>query len=340
MKFPLCIFLLLPLAFISCDNKKKKGAKSSTPPAAHTPQAPAPAQTVWRLTELPGTWTLTGFAEDADLSGMAAWDIQHCLVCTDEKSNIQPGLIDRSAHTITAGAAFPLLPGAPKKTETDCEGVAVSHPDKCYYVTGSHGVAKKSGDLQPSRSHVFRIPVNAATGTPDTNAVQAGSLMPWLMQNPVLSPSINKDLQHDGFNIEGLTWKDGKLWFGVRAPNIGGEIFVIEAVPASLFTPTPVATLHRLQAGTGLGIREIAALKDGFLILTGESNSDTGPDKQFRLYRWTPGQPPEFVGPLPAAEGKAEGLYVLDETNGAVDVLVIYDSGPSGGPHAYRISKL
>ena len=85
--------------------------------------------------------------------------------------------------------------------------------------------------------------------------------------------------------------------------------------------------------------REIAALKNGFLLITGEANSDTGPDNEFRFYRWQPGHEPEFAGTLPAAEGKAEGLYVLDETAASVDVLVIFDSGPAGGPHAYRLAR-
>ena len=331
------LLLLLPFAFLACDGKKSDQKKSAS--GASTPVQPAPSGSRWKIAELPARWKFTGFHEDKDLSGMAAWDDKHCLICTDEKHNIQPGLLDRAAGTVVAGEGFSLLPGVTGKAETDAEGVAVSPNEKCYYVTGSHGVAKKSGELQPSRCHVARIPVDPATGLPQPNAVQSGSLLPWVKQDPVLGSSVGRDLQHDGFNIEGLTWKDDKLWFGVRAPNINGSLFVIEAQPASLFTENPVAKLHRLPVGPGLGIREIAALKEGFLFIAGEANSDLGPDNEFRLYRWNPGKEPEFVGTLPAADGKAEGLFILEETADHVDALVVFDSAPGGGPRAYRLTR-
>jgi hypothetical protein len=229
-----------------------------------------------------------------------------------------------------------LLPGG--GNEVDAEGVAVSHGDSCYYVTGSHGVGRKNGEMQASRCTVFRVPVHAGTGEP-SGAADQGSLLPWVRGHAVLGPSVGQPLQANGFNIEGLTHRDGRLWFGVRAPNLGGDTFVIEAAPASLFGGPPQATLHRLPVGPGLGIREITALREGFLVVTGTAASDAGRDDSFAVWFWTPGGRPRFAGELPALPAKAEGLYLLNETADHVDALVICDGTGGGSPKAYRIPR-
>ena len=319
--------LLLSLSLNSCE-------QATAPRPSETPGAPASAaRNAGAITEL-SKWSTRGFQEDKDLSGMASWDGLHCLVCSDELRIIQTGVI--SGTTISGGSAITLLPGDGK--EVDAEGVTVARDEGCYYVTGSHGVGKKSGEMQASRSTVFRVPVNAATGEP-AGAVQAGSLLPWVQGNSVLGTSVGQSLQANGFNIEGLAHKAGKLWFGVRAPNLNGDTFVIEAVPSSFFGGSPQASLHRMKVGTGLGIREIAALKDGFLIVTGAAASDVGRDESFALWFWNPGGGARFIGELPDPAGKAEGLYILDDAADHVDVLVIFDGASGGSPRAYRVAR-
>lgn len=327
MKIPLLLAAAwLPLCLISCEqNTASHSTRSGAPPAAVAGGG--------AITEL-RRWSLRGFQEDKDLSGMASWDGVHCLVCSDELRAIQPGII--RGTTITGGPAITLLPG--KGSEVDAEGVAAARGESCYYVTGSHGVGKKSGEMQASRCTVFRVPVNPSTGEPG-GGVEAGSLMPWVQANAVLGPSAGQSLQQNGFNIEGLAHKDGKLWFGVRAPNVGGDTFVIEASPASIFRGAPQATLHRLTVGPGLGIREIAALRDGFLIVTGAAASDVGRDDSFALWFWTPGGGARLAGELPNPSGKAEGLYILDDAANHVDVLVIFDGASGGAPGSYRVAR-
>ncbi len=321
---------LLPF-LSSCEQNT---ASHSTPPDSTARGAPSSAaRNGGSITEL-GRWSTRGFHEDKDLSGMASWDGVHCLVCSDELRVIQAGIINGT--TITGGPAITLLDGDGK--EVDAEGVAVARGEGCYYVTGSHGVGKKSGKMQASRCTVFRVPVNPATGEP-RGGVDTGSLMPWVQSNPVLGRSAGRSLQENGFNIEGLAHKDGKLWFGVRGPNVNGDAFVIEAGPASLFGGAPQATLHRLNVGPGLGIREIAALRDGFLIVTGAAPSDVGRDDSFALWLWNAGGGARLLGELPNPSGKAEGLYILDDAADHVDVLVIFDGASGGGPKAYRAAK-
>lgn len=318
------------LLLVSCEQQANSRGMGSRAEAAASG---------WSVALLPQRWSMRGFQEDKDLSGMAAWDAAHCLVCSDELRFIQTGSLDRNRGTITAGASIPLLPGDSGKNEVDAEGVAAARSEGCYYVTGSHGVGKKRGDFQPSRCNVIRIPVNPATGEAQSGGVQTASLLSWVQKDPVLGSSVGRSLQQNGFNIEGLTWKDERLWFGVRAPNVNGDAFIIEASGPSIFSGRPQATLHRLTVGPGLGIREIAALREGFLIVTGEAASDVGKDDSFAFFRWKPGGAAAFIGELPSPSGKAEGLFILDEGPGHIDVLVIFDGAPAGGPKAYRLTK-
>ncbi len=313
------------------------------------PAVTAPASG-WTITAVPDAWRFSGYVEDKDLSGIAVTpDFKHCLICTDEGDGIQMGIMDRKALTVTAGATIDLLPEVNvPKTEVDTEGVAWMASDKCFYVTGSHGVSKKKGDFDASRCHIIRIPT-AADGAPLQAGVQVGSLLPWVEKNSTLSSNVRQPLQLNGFNIEGLAAKDGKLWFGVRGPNLKGDAFVIEATPASLFTPTPEATLHALSIGNGMGVRELVGVKEGFLILTGNACAEAtkkqpetmapGEDQTFRLFIWKPGTPPRLIGDVPQPSAKAEGMLLLDETESTIDILMLFDSAPAGGPRAYRISK-
>jgi Protein of unknown function (DUF3616) len=320
----------LVLSLTSCDER------ASRPDVEVRASA---ASIGWSIGKLPQRWSLSGFQEDKDLSGIAAWDATNCMVCSDELRVIQTGRMDRNGGTVVAGRAISLLPGKGGKTEVDAEGVAVSREDACYYVTGSHGVGKKKGDFQQSRCNVVRIPVDPATGEPDAAGVRTVSLTPWVQGNPELAGSLGQSLQTNGFNIEGLAWKGGKLWFGVRSPNVNGDAFVIEADSKKLFSGPPEAQLHRLTVGPGLGIREIAALREGFLIVAGEALSDVGKDDAFYLFLWKPGAAPLQIGGLPSPSGKAEGLFILEEADRYVDILVIFDGEARGGPKAYRITK-
>jgi hypothetical protein len=88
----------LAVGLTACDKKKPGGKK---PEASSTPiTAPAPASSSWQVTLLPEAWSMTGFEEDKDLSGMDSWDGVRGLVCSDELRFIQTGIIQN--HRITA----------------------------------------------------------------------------------------------------------------------------------------------------------------------------------------------------------------------------------------------
>jgi hypothetical protein len=311
------------------------------------------AEAPWRMKLTDEPWKLTGFANDLDLSGIASADGRHCLVGSDESFSIQPGRIDPATRHIEALPAVPLLPPhlLTAKTEVDIEGVAWSAADSCYYVTGSHGLGKKKGEVQESRSRVFRIPFDAATGTIQPAAIRFATLRGVLEGFPETKPFLLKPLQQNGLNIEGLTVSGNRLYFGLRAPNVENLGYVVEVDPASLFDGEGAAPrLHPVELGPQRGIREIATLAKGFLILTGNASAETskqfpetlapGPDKHFELLYWNPADDPQtsHIGSIPAAgKGKAEALLIQNESPERIDLLVLFDSLPGGGPLALRL---
>jgi hypothetical protein len=296
-------------------------------------------------------WHLAGFDNALDLSGIATSNGTHVLVGSDESFYVQPGEIDAGKRRIESRrpVALPVRKGG--GAEVDIEGVAFSKDDHAYYVVGSHGVGKKKGDFQEDRHSIYRVPVDS-DGRVRKDKILRASLLPWLERTPLLEPHLKQPLQRNGLNIEGLACSGGRLYFGLRAPNKDGRGMVIEAAPAEIFGGKPrELTVHEIALPKGRGIREIAAVRDGFLILTGNASAEAskkfpttmaaGPDTDFDLLHWSGGGSPaaRMVGRLPRNGGKAEALLVLVDGESHAEVLVIFDGLQGGEPLTIRVLR-
>lgn len=307
----------------------------------------------WRMEKLSDEWSCAGFENSLDLSGIAAADRRHCLIGSDESFYVQPGVINFETKRIESRRpiALPLVSEDTEQVEVDIEGVSYSNREKAYFVVGSHGVGKKKGDLQPERHAVHRIPWDEKRNEVNVHGIKRASLMPWILATPKLAPFVNRALQQNGLNIEGLACLEEMLYFGLRSPNKKGKSFVIELSVSELFDGRPRALIvHELKVGEGRGIRELVSVKGGFLILTGNSSAEAtkkipetlaeGPDEHFDLFFWDGTHDlPEVIGALQKTGGKAEGMLVLDETKTHIDLLILYDSLPGGLPVSLRIFR-
>jgi len=308
----------------------------------------------WQMKVVGETWHLAAFEESLDLSGIASADMRHCLVGSDESFYIQPGLIDSGKNRIESRRPIPLIPTtqADKNTEVDIEGVTWSPRDSSYYVTGSHGLGKKKADFQPARNTLYRIPFNTAKSEINPASIRSASLLPLLEKFPETASFVRRPLQQNGLNIEGLTTSNGRLYFGLRAPNIDGRGFIIDVDPAAVFDDkNDKPHVHSVDLGTGRGIREIAAIHDGFLIITGNASAEAskkfpetqapGPDDRFEALHWNPadGSRTTRLGELPRNGGKAEGILLLEQTTHTIELLVIFDSLPGGAPLTLRLTR-
>jgi len=140
------------------------------------------------------------------------------------------------------------------------------------------------------------------------------------------------------------------LFVGLRGPNLDGNAFVLEVGANYVFAgkSQPSYTLHRLQMGPGLGVREIVAVRSGFLLIAGNSASepsekytqsvDYDQDREFLLVYWDgAGSEVHKIGPIPDVVGKAEAMLVLEEAQDHVTVLVLFDGPRQGRPTIYRL---
>jgi hypothetical protein len=312
----------------------------------------ATARAEWRMEILPDEWHLAGFENSLDLSGLAAANDTQCLVGSDEMFHIQPGVIDRANHRIESRRPIALpLESDGGKLEIDIEGVAFSPDEQAYFVVGSHGLGKKKGDFQPDRHSIYRVPVDPRTGLVRKDGIRRGSLLPWLTKTPLLAPHVKQPLQQNGLNIEGLTWSEGKLFFGLRAPHKDGRGLVVELATGELFDGKPgPLKVHAIPVAKGRGIREMAAVRGGFIVLTGNASAEAskkipqtaapGPDTRFELLFWNGRDEAAVkIGQLPENGGKGEALLVLDDTGSHLDLLVVFDGLLGGEPLGVRLHR-
>ena len=318
----------------------------------------APTPRKWGITAVAQPVVTEGsFAGNADMSGGATLDGGGLLVISNETRCAQIARLTKDPWRLTAGEQIPLNPPQ-GKDECDFESVAVDPSTQFYYVLGSHGVSKKKGNARPEQEALFRLPVDPATKLPapiQSTPPPSVSLRTWLQRVPGIGESLGKPLQLNGLNLEGLACKHGNLFIGCRSPHRNGEIAILEVEAAVLFSqPTtawPLPTIHWLPLGKGLGVRDLAPVQSGFLVLAGDSGAVTTPkfpvsenytgDKEFSLFLWQPGQPESVtsIGKLPSVKASAEGLIVLEETPEIISILILHDGAYNGGPTLFSLNK-
>jgi Protein of unknown function (DUF3616) len=176
--------------------------------------------------------------------------------------------------------------------ELDLEGVAYDPSTRHFYAVGSHGAARNPDGKPPEEraarfaaaSWLFRIPVRAdgagldiaIPANPATIAPGIAStarLLEAFRATPELAPHVGEALEKapGGLNIEGLAVKDGRLFAGLRAPSIGGKAMIAETALEPLFGQgaLPATVVHTVDVGDGRGVRDLAMIDGGILVLAG-----------------------------------------------------------------------
>ncbi len=296
----------------------------------------------------------------------------HCLTVNDEGRFAQ--FFTLGTGTITPGAVIGLLPAVidnDKQKELDAEGVAYVPPEQPgapghYYVTGSHGLSR-GGSLQTSRFFVLRFPVDATTGQPtfafsaDTPApeiARTDRLRAALRALPTVGRFAEQALHENGITIEGLAVVGRSALFGLRSPCIDRHAFVVQVPLAGLFDATTplAASATPLALGDNAGIRDLARVRDGVLILSGRSDDQRsaraersgacgrpGARPLPAVWFWSgvAGDPAKPLGTLPGVSDDmaAETLLVLSEDETSYRVLVLFDGKADGAPAEFIIKK-
>ena len=242
--------------------------------------------------------------------------------------------------------------------EIDIEGITGG--GDAVYVIGSHSRWRKQVDEQNTlhenrkrllmverdqnreRLYHFRLDADG-----EASELEVTSLMPAIEHDPVLKEFTRLPSKENGIDIEGIAVRDGRLYVGFRGPILRGNY--VPVLISQFGNPISEGSLVFVSLG-GRGIRDLAPVRNGFLILAGPVGDGPG---SYQLYFWDgwdclPGQrgPGEEVGRIEllgeiATEGdtKAEGVAVLEENHAAYEVLIVFDGLKDGGATRYRVTK-
>lgn len=304
----------------------------------------------------------------ADCAPGGGW----CLAANDEKNYAQFFKIRKNRLDPDKKGVIRLLPkkvDGRKMDEIDAEGVvfvpsAGSGAPSHFYVTGSHGLSR-SGDFQPSRFTLFRFQVEAKSGKPtfgfSDNKVapeveRTTLLAETIKSNPDLAPFADQTLDRNGVTIEGISEMHGDMLFGFRSPCLASHALVLRVPTKALFKKTPPpSTTDRIELGDNVGIRDLTRVQEGLLILAGRSDDRRGsedftcgekrtpPSPAPSVWFWsgTSGDAAKPLGTLPGVDinASAETLLVLQETDAAYRVLVLFDGEKNGAPVEFTVGK-
>jgi hypothetical protein len=237
--------------------------------------------------------------------------------------------------------------------EFDGEGVAwASGPSSgVFYVVGSHSCGRNQATRRRS-THLlarFRADGDGRLSEPGELTWRLGEVLKHA--DPVSAHyGLPLDQNRQGVDIEGIAaLGDGDdLLFGLRAPSLNGHAFIIRAHAADLFAPgagvAPPSRVIQLPLGQGTGIRDLAALPDGrLLVLSGSSQDQTDVPQGLSLITPSDQAVWEARPLLPRieaanADAKAEGLAVLAAADGTLRVLVLFENPAKDPPLEYVLS--
>jgi hypothetical protein len=270
--------------------------------------------------------------------------LRACIAVNDEKKYAQFFAVDGS--TIVPGRII-RLSREDAVGDPDAEGVA--YDGGYFYITGSHGRSRGSDKPNEASYRLFRLKVDARTGLPEGAAkgadrvgVEATDRLRALIAatRPIASFQ-NQPLAKGGLNIEGIAVRNGRMFVGFRGPSIDRQAFVLSLEADALFTGGATrARMHALPLGKNTGIRDLAAVDDGVLVLSGPVREEKRP---YAVWLWNERDNARLIGVIPRGlipkNAKAETLLVLASDQRFWRVLVMFDGVDNGAPVSFRLPR-
>lgn len=237
--------------------------------------------------------------------------------------------------------------------EVDIE--AITYGDGSLYVVGSHSCRRRrmkselsvrknherllSVNRHNARNRLYRLPFNPKNG--NVGKPEKIDLTKRLQKDPLLHTFVGLPSKENGIDIEGMAYRDERLYMGFRGPVLRGNY-----VPVMIFQfDHPKRYVLRFVRLQGQGIRDMVALDGGFLIVSGPVNDAPGP---FRLWWWDgedqiPGKDrqvrdTELLGAVSTPGGaKAEGLALLERSGDLAEVMLVYETSTAAQAVRMRI---
>jgi hypothetical protein len=240
--------------------------------------------------------------------------------------------------------------------EVDIEGIACE--GRRVYVVGSHAYVRPKLDKEepyrknrerigqiryhPSRDVLARFTLQE---NGRASSLEKTSLRSVIEANPILRPFARIPDKENGVNIEGLAVKQGRLYIGFRSPILRDNYVPVLTCD---FDHVDSAKLLFVRI-EGLGIRDLAAVKDGILILAGPMGDGPG---SYKIFLWNArdclpgverqdeaGEIKELCQIPHEDNGRAEGIVVTQDNESFYEFLISYDGLRNGGIKRFRLSR-
>jgi hypothetical protein len=279
--------------------------------------------------------------ERYNLSGAACNAHGVCLLISDEKRYAR--FFTLEGNILRPGNRVFLLADVEDEVEMDeSDGEGVAFANGAFYIVGSHS-RSRTGEAQASRHFVFRIPGDMAAppagdlGSKTSAAPAArASLDAIIAAHPILKdhrlepPGDTQDQSQPshGVNAEGIAVVGDDMFIGFRGPLDGDRAIVLKVSATALFgNAGATAESHLLRLGPGQGVRDLAAVQGGLLVLSGPERRH-GVEVNPQFFLWRQGSEPILLGRLAGAAHGAnpESITILEETATEYRVLVLWDS--------------
>lgn len=338
-------------------------APASAPAAAASVPVPAAAQPRQAVVLRPESGPLAahgsfGFGGKADkvrrsLSGIACpvrtGSTAHCLAAFDEGNEVRTLTMDGDDYRLSS---TPIRLGA-KAAELDAEGVA-SDGRRYLYVTGSHARTRDGCANNPASRQIWRIPYDGSEGLSAQALAGAqieSSQAAWRAMRRRADLGASRCPGRGGLNVEGLAWFDGRLVLGLRQGTARGRVRWLAFDAEALFTGEEVSMhVHTAPMGPGVGIRDLATVADGVLMLIGPDDQADNADQPWRIVLWEPRRDSLVTElatlSLPAvpADGcsrriKPEAMAVLDDSPRHYRIVLLSDGLCDGGPMRFTVPR-
>jgi hypothetical protein len=223
-----------------------------------------------------------------------------CLIANDEKKYAQ-------FFSIKGSRIRPLkvIRLVRKDADGDPDAEGVAYDKGHFYIVGSHGRSRHGDKPNSSSCMVFCFAVDKKSGKPLFKVSEekvigieaSGRLREALCESDILGKFYNQPLSAGGVNIEGIAVKNGRMHVGLRGPSDRDQAFIVSVDSNAVFTPgtsLDASIKQQLKLGSDTGIRDVAAVSDGLLILSEPVNDQ---DVTPALFHWNEKfRQPETVG--------------------------------------------
>ena len=215
-----------------------------------------------------------------------------CMVIDDEVQHAQYVTLDEGR--IIAGTTIRLINDEHQGKPLELDGEGVAYADGFYYVIGSHGHPRDpEHSLNPTlikariaaSSQIVRIRLNDN----DTASVErSAKLSEVISAQPELQPFMDRRLDDNGVTIEGIALRRGRIYAGFRSPIIDNHAPILSVSIECLFgAGVADPQVHLLPFGDGRGVRDLAPLDDGILVLAGPPAEESG---TYAIFWWDGGE--------------------------------------------------